>query len=68
VSRGADTDDASGREIVPGTPVATAVTRISAPMWDVWRVIVAFDRYAQWHPVLSRTWWTRRGSLPPGGR
>jgi hypothetical protein len=22
-------------------------------MWDVWRVIVAFDQYAQWHPVLS---------------
>jgi uncharacterized protein YndB with AHSA1/START domain len=48
-----ETDDASGQEIVPATPVATAVTRISAPVWDVWRVIVAFDRYAQWHPVLS---------------
>jgi hypothetical protein len=56
VSRGADTadtDDTAATEIVPVTPVATAVTRISAPVWDVWRVIVAFDRYAQWHPVLS---------------
>jgi hypothetical protein len=33
--------------------VATAVTRISAPVEDVWRVLVAFDQYAQWHPVLS---------------
>ncbi|MEV6174333.1 SRPBCC domain-containing protein [Streptomyces sp. NPDC051954] len=35
------------------TPTATAVTRISAPVEDVWRVLVAFDQYAQWHPVLS---------------
>ena len=34
-------------------PVVTAVTRISAPVEDVWRVLVAFDQYAQWHPVLS---------------
>nr|WSY54193.1 SRPBCC domain-containing protein [Streptomyces sp. NBC_00886] len=34
-------------------PTATAVTRISAPVEDVWRVLVAFDQYAQWHPVLS---------------
>ena len=34
-------------------PVASAVTRISAPVEDVWRVLVAFDQYAQWHPVLS---------------
>ena len=53
MSRGADTDDTAAKEIVPATPVATAVTRICAPMWDVWRVIVAFDQYAQWHPVLS---------------
>ncbi|GAX58183.1 SRPBCC domain-containing protein [Streptomyces olivochromogenes] len=35
------------------SPVVTAVTRISAPVEDVWRVVVAFDQYAQWHPVLS---------------
>ncbi|MEU0843657.1 SRPBCC family protein [Streptomyces sp. NPDC005962] len=34
-------------------PTATAVTRIPAPVEDVWRVLVAFDQYAQWHPVLS---------------
>jgi hypothetical protein len=35
------------------TPVVTVVTRISAPVEDVWRVLVAFDQYARWHPVLS---------------
>lgn len=35
------------------TPVVTAITTISAPVEDVWRVLVAFDEYAQWHPVLS---------------
>lgn len=35
------------------SPVVTAVTRISASVQDVWRVLVAFDQYAQWHPVLS---------------
>jgi hypothetical protein len=34
-------------------PVVTAVTRISASVEDVWRVLMAFDQYAQWHPVLS---------------
>ncbi|MFF1630525.1 SRPBCC domain-containing protein [Streptomyces sp. NPDC058272] len=34
-------------------PVVTAVTRISAPVEDAWRVLVAFDEYARWHPVLS---------------
>jgi hypothetical protein len=34
-------------------PVVTAVTRISAPAEEVWRVLVGFDQYAQWHPVLS---------------
>lgn len=34
-------------------PVVTAVTRISASAEDVWCVLVAFDQYAQWHPVLS---------------
>ncbi|MCU1682779.1 MAG: hypothetical protein JWQ81_3518 [Amycolatopsis sp.] len=34
-------------------PVVTAVTRISASVEDMWRVLVAFDQYAQWHPVLS---------------
>ncbi|MDV9172096.1 SRPBCC domain-containing protein [Streptomyces sp. W16] len=33
--------------------VVTAVTTISAPMEAVWRVLVAFDQYARWHPVLS---------------
>jgi hypothetical protein len=37
----------------PADPVVTAVTRISAPAEDVWRVLVAFDQYALWHPVLS---------------
>jgi uncharacterized protein YndB with AHSA1/START domain len=35
------------------TPVVTAVTRISAPVEAVWRVVVALDQYAQWHPVLA---------------
>lgn len=35
------------------TPVVTAVTRISAPVEAVWRVVVALDQYARWHPVLS---------------
>ena len=35
------------------SPVATAVTTISAPAEEVWRVLVAFDQYAQWHPILS---------------
>lgn len=35
------------------SPVVTAITTISAPVEDVWRVLVAFDEYAQWHPVLS---------------
>jgi uncharacterized protein YndB with AHSA1/START domain len=34
-------------------PVVTAVTRISAPVEHVWRVLIAFDEYAHWHPVLS---------------
>jgi hypothetical protein len=38
---------------VQQAPVVTTVTRISAPVEDVWRVLVAFDRFAQWHPVLS---------------
>jgi len=38
---------------VQEAPVVTAVTRISASVADVWRVLVAFDQYAQWHPVLS---------------
>ena len=33
-------------------PVVTAVTTISAPAETVWRVLVAFDQYAQWHPTL----------------
>lgn len=49
MSGGAGTDDT----VAPANPVATAVTTISAPVWDVWCVIVAVDRYAQWHPVLS---------------
>ena len=38
---------------MPETAVVTAVTRISAPVEEVWHVIVAFDQYSQWHPVLS---------------
>ena len=34
-------------------PVVTEVTRISASVQDVWRVLVAFDQYAHWHPILS---------------
>lgn len=34
-------------------PVVTAVTGISASVEAVWSVLVAFDQYAQWHPVLS---------------
>ncbi|MGW3936155.1 SRPBCC domain-containing protein [Streptomyces phaeochromogenes] len=49
-----DATDGTGRErIVREGPIVTAVTRISAPVEDVWRVLVAFDEYAQWHPVLS---------------
>lgn len=48
-----DTDGTRRNRSVPETPVVTAVTRISAPVEDVWRVIVAFDQYSQWHPVLS---------------
>ncbi|MEV8210669.1 SRPBCC domain-containing protein [Streptomyces sp. NPDC079189] len=51
-----DTDGADGtgrKQIVQEAPTVTAVTRISAPVEDVWRVLVAFDQYAQWHPVLS---------------
>lgn len=45
-----DTPDTPG---APVAPVVTAVTRISASVEDVWRVLLAFDQYAQWHPVLS---------------
>ena len=34
-------------------PIVTAVTSIPASVADVWRVLVAFDEYAQWHPILS---------------
>ncbi|WP_405925064.1 SRPBCC domain-containing protein [Streptomyces sp. NBC_00035] len=37
----------------PVAPVVTAVTRISASVEDVWRALLAFDQYEQWHPVLS---------------
>jgi hypothetical protein len=48
------TETTIGRnQIVPDVPVVTAVTRISAPIEHVWRVLVAFDEYARWHPVLS---------------
>ncbi|MFE9603973.1 SRPBCC domain-containing protein [Streptomyces hokutonensis] len=33
--------------------VVTAVTTIAAPTEAVWRVLVTFDQYARWHPVLS---------------
>ncbi|MFD3932380.1 SRPBCC domain-containing protein [Streptomyces sp. NPDC058614] len=45
--------EAPGTRVTPGAPVVTAVTTISASLEDVWRVLLAFDQYAQWHPVLS---------------
>ncbi|MDX6252939.1 MAG: hypothetical protein QOF10_6299 [Kribbellaceae bacterium] len=48
-----DTEGHRKEPIVKEAPVVTAVTRISASVEDVWRVLVAFDQYAQWHPVLS---------------
>ncbi|MDT5116544.1 MAG: hypothetical protein QOE30_2283 [Mycobacterium sp.] len=48
-----DTDGTGRKQIVQEASVVTAVTRISAPVEDVWRVLVAFDQYSQWHPVLS---------------
>jgi NADPH:quinone reductase-like Zn-dependent oxidoreductase len=54
VGLGLDAAGTVGRkQIAPEVPVATAVTRISAPIEQVWRVLVAFDEYARWHPVLS---------------
>jgi uncharacterized protein YndB with AHSA1/START domain len=38
---------------VKETPAVSAVTRISAPVEAVWRVVVALDQYVRWHPVLS---------------
>jgi len=49
----AETDGTERKQTVQEAPVVTAVTRISAPVEEVWRVLVAFDEYAQWHPVLS---------------
>jgi hypothetical protein len=53
VSAGTGIGHTGRKQIVQEVPVVTAVTRISAPVEDVWRVLVAFDQYAQWHPVLS---------------
>jgi hypothetical protein len=50
---GTDPENAPGRRIARDAPVVTAMTRISAPIEDVWRVLVAFDEYAHWHPILS---------------
>ncbi|MFI5628908.1 SRPBCC domain-containing protein [Streptomyces sp. NPDC051664] len=47
------TDGTGRKQIVQEAPIVTAVTRISAPVEDVWRVLVAFDQYSLWHPVLS---------------
>jgi hypothetical protein len=49
----AETETTRRKQFVQAAPVVTAVTRISAPVEDVWRVLVAFDEYAHWHPVLS---------------
>jgi hypothetical protein len=53
VNAGAESETTEGKQIVQEAPVVTAVTKISAPLEDVWRVLVAFDRYTQWHPILS---------------
>ena len=50
---GAEIETAGRKRSMQEAPLATAVTRISAPIEDVWRVLVAFDLYAQWHPILS---------------
>jgi hypothetical protein len=47
------TDDPGGKQLEQAALIVTAVTRISAPLEAVWRVVVAFDQYSQWHPVLS---------------
>jgi hypothetical protein len=48
-----ETETTRRKRTVRKAPVVTVVTKISAPVEDVWRVLVAFDRFAQWHPVLS---------------
>lgn len=53
MNAGTEAETTGRKQTVPETPIATTVTRISAPIEDVWRVLVAFDHYAQWHPVLS---------------
>jgi hypothetical protein len=49
----AETESTGRKQFVQDAPVVTAVTKISAPIEDVWRVLVAFDEYEHWHPVLS---------------
>lgn len=49
----AETETTGRKQFVQDAPVVTAVTRISAPVEEVWRVLVAFDEYEHWHPVLS---------------
>ena len=48
-----DTGDDGRERIARDAPTVSAITMISAPVEKVWRVVVAFDQYAQWHPVLS---------------
>lgn len=37
------TDDPGGKQLEQAALIVTAVTRISAPLEAVWRVVVAFD-------------------------
>lgn len=48
-----DTGDTAEKPSMPEAAVVTAVTKISAPVEELRHVNVAFDQYAQRHPVLS---------------
>ena len=47
------TETTKWNQIMQDAPVVTKVTRISAPVEHVWRVLIAFNEYAHWHPALS---------------
>ncbi|MEV2236397.1 SRPBCC family protein [Streptomyces phaeochromogenes] len=46
-------ENSERKPIVQEIPTVTAVTKIHASVDEVWRVLVAFDEYKQWHPILS---------------
>ena len=48
-----DTGDTAEKPSMPEAAVVTAVTKMSAPVEELRHVNVAFDQYAQRHPVLS---------------